>query len=42
MQEEYNALIQNGTWTIVPASNATNIVGSKLVFKLKLNPDGSI
>lgn len=38
MQEEYNALIQNGTWTLVPASNATNIVGSKWVFKLKTQP----
>lgn len=29
MQEEYNALIQNGTWTLVAVTNATNIVGSK-------------
>lgn len=40
MQEEYNALIQNGTRTLVPAFNTTNIVGSKWVFILKLNLDG--
>ncbi|XP_075099023.1 uncharacterized protein LOC142175915 [Nicotiana tabacum] len=42
IQEEYNALIPNSSWTLVPITNATNIVSSKWVFKLKLNSDGSI
>lgn len=42
MLEEYNALIQNGTWSLVPSSLAKNIVGCKWIFKLKLNPNGSI
>lgn len=34
MHEEYNALIQNGTWTLVPSSITKNIVVCKWVFKL--------
>lgn len=42
MLEEYNALIQNGTWSLVPSSLAKNIVVCIWILKLKLNPNGSI
>ncbi|GKV21611.1 hypothetical protein SLEP1_g31573 [Rubroshorea leprosula] len=43
MQEELVALYKNNTWTLVPPpSTNTNIVGSKWVFKTKLNSDGSV
>ena len=29
MSEEYNTLIQNGTWELVPQSTSQNIVGCK-------------
>nr|KAJ0204246.1 hypothetical protein LSAT_V11C500273960 [Lactuca sativa] len=41
MDSEFNALIQNNTWELVPASNHTPI-GCKWVFRIKRNPDGSI
>ena len=40
MSEEYNALIQNGTWELVPPSPSQNIIGCKWVFKRKLKSDG--
>ena len=42
MQNEYDALQNNGTWTLVPAEKATKLVGNKWVFRVKYNPDGSI
>nr|AAU90288.2 Polyprotein, putative [Solanum demissum] len=42
MSEEYNALIQNGTWELVPLSPSQNIIGCKWVFKRKLKSDGSL
>ncbi|KAH9783416.1 retrovirus-related pol polyprotein from transposon RE1 [Citrus sinensis] len=42
MQAEYNALMENQTWTLVPASQATKIVGCKWVFRIKYNADGSV
>jgi histone deacetylase 1/2 len=42
MQEEYNALIKNNTWTLVkpPAHKAP--IGCKWVFRIKENSDGTI
>jgi hypothetical protein len=39
---ELDALIGNGTWTLVPPTNGQNVVGCKWLFRIKRNPDGSI
>ncbi|KAI4329978.1 hypothetical protein MLD38_028296 [Melastoma candidum] len=41
MRVEYEALLCNGTWTLVPASPDQKIVGCKWVFKVKVHADGS-
>lgn len=42
MQLEFDALIRNNTWELVPRDTKQNIVGCKWVYRLKQNPDGSI
>jgi histone deacetylase 1/2 len=42
MADEFAALTQTGTWTLVPRPPGVNIVGSKWIFKTKHRPDGSI
>ena len=42
VQSEYNSLISNKTWELVPRPQNTNIVGNKWVFKVKRKCDGSI
>ncbi|KAK1644399.1 hypothetical protein QYE76_062204 [Lolium multiflorum] len=42
MSDEFSALAQTKTWTLVPRPPDTNIVGSKWVFKTKHRPDGSV
>ncbi|RVW78751.1 Retrovirus-related Pol polyprotein from transposon RE1 [Vitis vinifera] len=42
MDEEIQALQQNGTWILVPRPVNTNIVGFKWVFRTKYFPDGSV
>lgn len=39
---EYDSLINNGTWELVPPPNNKNIVGSRWVFKVKHNSDGTV
>ena len=42
MQAEYNALIKNNTWNLVPMSSELKLVGCKWVFRTKYNTDGSV
>ena len=42
MDAKFEALQRPQTWSLVPARPQVNLVGSKWVFKLKLNSDGSI
>jgi histone deacetylase 1/2 len=42
ISDEFNALMHNGTWSLVPSQPHFNIIGNKWVFRLKRNPDGSI
>lgn len=42
MTEEFNALLKNQTWSLVPPSPSQNTVGCKWVFRIKRKSDGSI
>jgi histone deacetylase 1/2 len=42
MKLEYNALLRNETWTLVPPPSRVNVIDSKWVFKVKKHADGSI
>ncbi|KAL0296148.1 UNVERIFIED_CONTAM: Retrovirus-related Pol polyprotein from transposon RE2 [Sesamum radiatum] len=42
MNLELQALEQNGTWELTSLPPDKRTIGSRWVFKLKLNPDGSI
>ena len=42
MDLEYHALVQRGTWDLVPRPNDANIVTCKWVFTLKYHPDGTV
>ncbi|RVW13483.1 Retrovirus-related Pol polyprotein from transposon TNT 1-94 [Vitis vinifera] len=42
MEQEYQALLKNQTWSLVPPPSNAKIIGCKWVFKLKHKPNGSI
>ena len=42
LEAEYNSLLDNETWELVPPPENSNIVGSKWVLKLKRDADGNI
>jgi hypothetical protein len=42
MEEEYNALLENKTWHLVPPSSNKNIIDCKWVYRIKKRADGSI
>jgi len=42
MKAEYDALMQNNTWTLTTLPSTANVVGCKWVFKKKYNVDGSL
>jgi hypothetical protein len=41
MEDEYGALISNGTWELVPRPQGFNVVTGKWVFTHKLHADGT-
>ena len=42
MNDEFDALVWNGTWEIVPSTSMQNLVRCKWVFHIKRLFDGSI
>ena len=42
MQNEYDALLKNKTWHLVPSQKGLNIIGCKWVYKIKRKADGSL
>jgi hypothetical protein len=42
MEEEYNALITNNTWDLVPRPIGSNVITGKWIFKHKFNSDGTL
>jgi hypothetical protein len=42
MEEESNQIKKNQTWELVPRPKDKNVIGTKWVFKNKLNKDGKL
>ncbi|KAE8718491.1 Serine/threonine-protein phosphatase 5 [Hibiscus syriacus] len=41
-QAEYDALVRNGTWTLVPLPRDRKVISCKWIFRIKRNADGSV
>ena len=39
---EYESLLINHTWDLVPPTDGKNVVGSRWIFKVKRTADGSV
>ena len=42
MHEEYDSIMKNDMWDLVPLPKGKKIIGSRWIFKLKHKTDGSI
>ena len=42
MVEEYDSIVRNGAWEIVPRSEGKSVVGLRWIYKAKQVADGSI
>lgn len=42
MDDEYHALLRNGTWHLVPPRKGVNVIDCKWVYKVKRKADGTI
>jgi hypothetical protein len=42
MLDEFNALLRNDTWSLIPCPAGANVVTGKWIFRHKLNSDGSL
>ncbi|KAL5737439.1 hypothetical protein ACOSP7_030200 [Xanthoceras sorbifolium] len=42
MIDEYEALVRNNTWELVPSLDKYNIIGNKWVFRIKYHSDVSV
>jgi histone deacetylase 1/2 len=42
MTDEYNALLKNNTWCLVPKPAGANVISGKWIYRVKYNPDGTL
>jgi hypothetical protein len=42
MEEELHQIEKNDTWELVPRMKKKNVIGTKWVFRKKLNEDGQV
>ncbi|XP_048434594.1 uncharacterized mitochondrial protein AtMg00810-like [Pyrus x bretschneideri] len=42
MQKEFDALKTQGAWLLIPSPSNRSVIGSKWVYKVKKNPDGTV
>jgi hypothetical protein len=42
MQDEYDALMDNKTWHLIPPSSTRNLIDCKWIYRVKKNADGFV